>query len=240
MTNFNASAKRTRPAILRYAAAVLSVVAAVSILLWMEIVFQSAAHVSLFLCAVMFSAWYGGIGPGLLAIALSALGFKYYFLPPIYSLTVEITQLPRLVLVAVSALVVGSLSAAQRSAAESLRRTRDELQQAFQQLQSTHEALQTENIERNRAQELLHEQASLLNLTHDTIFVRDMNDVISYWNRGAEELYGWKKEKAIGQISHQLTQTIFPAPLNKSMRSCSAPAAGKASSRTPRQMEPRW
>ena len=91
MTNFNASAKRTRPAILRYAAAVLSVVAAVSILLWMEIVFQSAAHVSLFLCAVMFSAWYGGIGPGLLAIALSALGFKYYFLPPIYSPAVEIT-----------------------------------------------------------------------------------------------------------------------------------------------------
>ena len=163
----------------------------------------------------MFSAWYGGVGPGLLAIALSALGFKYYFLPPIYSLAVEITQLPRLVLFAVSALFVGSLSAAQRSAAESLRRARDELQQAFQQLQSTHEELQTENIERNRAQEVLHEQASLLNLTHDTIFVRDMNDVISYWNRGAEELYGWKKEKAIGQVSHQLMQTIFPLPLEQ-------------------------
>jgi PAS domain S-box-containing protein len=43
--------------------------------------------------------------------------------------------------------------------------------------------------------------------------VRGLNDVITYWNRGAEELYGWKKDEAIGQISHQLMQTIFPAPL---------------------------
>jgi PAS domain-containing protein len=35
------------------------------------------------------------------------------------------------------------------------------------------------------------QQASLLNLTHDPIFVRDMSDVIAYWNRGAQELYGW-------------------------------------------------
>jgi PAS domain S-box-containing protein len=43
------------------------------------------------------------------------------------------------------------------------------------------------------------EQASLLNLTHDTIFVRDMSDIITYWNRGAEELYGWLAEDAIGK-----------------------------------------
>jgi two-component system sensor kinase FixL len=68
---------------------------------------------------------------------------------------------------------------------------------------------------RKLAEEALRVQASLLNLTHDTVFVRDMNDVITYWNRGAEELYGWKKEEAIGQVSHQFTHTIFPAPLEK-------------------------
>jgi PAS domain S-box-containing protein len=71
----------------------------------------------------------------------------------------------------------------------------------------------TDIEDRKRAEEALREQASLLNLTHDTVFVRDMNDVITYWNRGAEDLYGWTREEAVGQVTHQLTQTIFPAPL---------------------------
>jgi PAS domain S-box-containing protein len=60
------------------------------------------------------------------------------------------------------------------------------------------------------------EQASLLNLTHDTIFVRDINDVITYWNRGAEELYGWTAEDVVGKFtSHQLLHTVLPAPLDE-------------------------
>jgi PAS domain S-box-containing protein len=65
------------------------------------------------------------------------------------------------------------------------------------------------------AEEALREQARLLDLTHDTVFVRDMNDVITYWNRGAEALYGWSRDEAVGKISHQLTQTNFPAPLDQ-------------------------
>src|SRR5688500_18497398 len=38
--------------------------------------------------------------------------------------------------------------------------------------------------------ETLREKAELLDLTHDTVLVRDMNDIVTYWNRGAEELYG--------------------------------------------------
>ena len=59
------------------------------------------------------------------------------------------------------------------------------------------------------------EQAQLLNLTHDSVLIRDMNDVITYWNRGAEDLYGWKSEQAVGRIAHQLLQTVFPAPLEQ-------------------------
>src|SRR5258708_11145446 len=57
--------------------------------------------------------------------------------------------------------------------------------------------------------EVMREQAGLLDLTHDTIFVRDLNDVITYWNSGAAELYGWTGEEAVGKVSHQLMQTIF-------------------------------
>src|SRR6202047_4307233 len=61
----------------------------------------------------------------------------------------------------------------------------------------------------------LREQASLLNLTHDAIFVREMNGTIKYWNRGAEELYGWPAEQAVGRVGHVLLKTIFPVSLEQ-------------------------
>jgi two-component system sensor kinase FixL len=68
-------------------------------------------------------------------------------------------------------------------------------------------------VQSQSRESVLREQAGLLDLTHDTVFVRDMNDVITYWNHGAEQLYEWKKGEAIGKTSHQLLQTIFPVPL---------------------------
>jgi PAS domain S-box-containing protein len=61
----------------------------------------------------------------------------------------------------------------------------------------------------------LREQASLLSLTHDSIYVRDMNGVIRYWNRGAEMLYGWPAEEAVGEVAHELLKTICPMPLEQ-------------------------
>jgi len=55
----------------------------------------------------------------------------------------------------------------------------------------------------------LREQASLLTLTHDSIYVRDMNGVIRYWNRGAEMLYGWSAEEAVGEGAQELLKTNF-------------------------------
>jgi PAS domain S-box-containing protein len=60
----------------------------------------------------------------------------------------------------------------------------------------------------------LREQAGLLDLTHDSIIVRGMDNVIRYWNRGAEEFYGWPEEQAIGQTTDGLLATVFPAPLD--------------------------
>jgi two-component system, LuxR family, sensor kinase FixL len=69
------------------------------------------------------------------------------------------------------------------------------------------------SLQNQSTQIALREKAGLLDLTHDTMFVRDMNDIITFWNRAAEELYGWKEEQAMGSVSHELLQTRFPEPL---------------------------
>lgn len=132
------------PAIWSYGIAVLSVTAAL-IILRLPALHLEAAPVSLLLCAIMFTAWFGGVGPGLLATALSAVAFHYYFQPPMHALVPKAAEIPRIAIFMVSALIVGLLSAAQRSATESLKRARDDLQGTVQELQSTNEALQRES-----------------------------------------------------------------------------------------------
>jgi two-component system cell cycle sensor histidine kinase/response regulator CckA len=51
--------------------------------------------------------------------------------------------------------------------------------------------------ERKRAEEKIQEQANLLELAHDAIFVRSLDEKIRYWNKGAEQLYDWTTEEAI-------------------------------------------
>jgi K+-sensing histidine kinase KdpD len=93
---------------------------------------QSSPFVSLSLCAIMFSAWFGGLGPGLLATALSVAGFTYYFVPPIDSFEVTPTDFPRIVLLAVTALFVVWLNVARRGAEGALRRSEAYLAEAQQ------------------------------------------------------------------------------------------------------------
>ena len=68
---------------------------------------------------------------------------------------------------------------------------------------------------RRRVEADLRERADLLNLTHDTVFVIDMEGVIKYWNRGAEERYGWTAVQALGRNVHDLLKTVFPASLDE-------------------------
>ncbi|HZU66942.1 MAG TPA: PAS domain-containing sensor histidine kinase [Ktedonobacteraceae bacterium] len=70
--------------------------------------------------------------------------------------------------------------------------------------------------ERERLQQLeqIRLQAELINQAHDAIIVRDPISRILYWNRGAEELYGWTAQEASGRITHILLKTRFPLTLS--------------------------
>ena len=85
---------------------------------------------------------------------------------------------------------------------------------------SANAALETEIRERRELELNLRisesnyrEQAELLDLTHDAIFVRSLEKKVIYWNRAAERLYGWQKEEVRGKITHEFLHTIFPKPL---------------------------
>ena len=67
--------------------------------------------------------------------------------------------------------------------------------------------------ERKKAEEDLREQASILDLAPVLIF--DLDGSIIFWNAGAEKMYGWTSDEAVGRTPNELLATIFPIPLEK-------------------------
>jgi PAS domain S-box-containing protein len=65
--------------------------------------------------------------------------------------------------------------------------------------------------ERKRTEKMIRQQASLFDQVYDAIFVWQWNGPITFWNRGAERIYGFSRTEALGQVSHKLlnTQTLL-------------------------------
>lgn len=189
-------------ALWRYGLAVATVAVALFITQSLE---QYTDITPLFYAAIVVSAWFGGMGPGLLAVALSTVAIDYNFVEPLYTLNLGAKRISFLIVFGFLAVVTSWMSSRRRQSEEALRQARDELDMRVQE----------RTKELRQANEVLRERANLLDLTHDTVIVRDMNDVITFWNRGAEERYGWTRDDAIGQISHEINRTTFPAPLSE-------------------------
>jgi PAS domain S-box-containing protein len=99
---------------------------------------------------------------------------------------------------------------------------RAELERVNAELQAEGERLAVEIRERQRAEEIartqasrLAEQAALLDLAPDAIFVVGMDSAIIYWNKGAEKMYGWTTQDAVGRNVHELLRTESPTPLEQ-------------------------
>jgi PAS domain S-box-containing protein len=157
------------PAIANYAIAVVMVAAAVVAARLFAHVLDTNPIVSLFLCGIMFVGWLGGTGPAWLAAVLSVLAFDYFFVSPVGSVSLAIKDIPRVVLFAVAAILVVLLTAAQRSAADSLRRTSEGLLAALRKLEQANKALLAESAERKRVEQEVRRAEQDLQATIDTI-----------------------------------------------------------------------
>ena len=70
-------------------------------------------------------------------------------------------------------------------------------------------------VNRKKAEVALARQAELIDLSPNAIMVRTFEGVITFWSKGAEKLYGWTKDEAIGQVTHTLFKTKFSVPLEE-------------------------
>ena len=65
-------------------------------------------------------------------------------------------------------------------------------------------AIRSDITERKRAEEQIREQAALLDQAQDAILVRDLDQNILFWNKGAEEIYGWTAEEVTGKNAEEI------------------------------------
>jgi len=64
----------------------------------------------------------------------------------------------------------------------------------------------------------LDQQSGPLDEAHDAVVIQDLEGRIRFWNQGAEDLYGWAKDQAMGRVSHELLHSVFPVSYQDASR----------------------
>lgn len=205
----------TKQAAIRYSLAVLASVAALILRKILNPLLGAQEPFHTAWLAVVFSAWYCGIGPSVVTVLITLFGIWYWFLPPYNSFTLQsYTQAYGLLFfLAFSGVIVflgehtRRIMLRRERAEKELREVQEKLEDRVRDrtaaLQKSAAALEQKTAE-------LVEKAAMLDLANDAIFVRTASDTISFWNEGAERLYGWTKQEAIGRSPHELLHTEFP------------------------------
>jgi PAS domain S-box-containing protein len=152
---------------IRYGVAIVAVAIAALATLLLRRIFPGLPG-SLFFCAVMLSAWRGGLGPGLLASILSTVAFVLWVPPPAPVSGSLWDEVPRFLTLLFASLFISWLCNQQKRAEAALRRARDELEQKVaertQELSSANVGLKIEIGERKRTEALLEGQRRVLEM----------------------------------------------------------------------------
>jgi PAS domain S-box-containing protein len=159
--------QRCQPVIVEYLAAVLFVAAAAIVTVELRKLFPAIPS-SFFFCAVILSAWRGGLGPGLLASILSSTIIIFWLPPPSLTSPNAGSEIPRFLAFLMASYFISWSCNQQRRAQAALRQARDELEQRVdertKELTAANEGLRTEIAGRKRTEALLDGQKRVLEI----------------------------------------------------------------------------
>jgi PAS domain-containing protein len=144
-------------------------------------------EIALFLIAVAVTTWYGGSGPGYLAIVLSMASLSYFFIPPLYSLQIDLVHLPRCVLYTLIAVAINVFSMLRRHTEQELRQTRNEL--------GTKVNERTAELRMASA-----ELETILEASPVGIMLFSRDQAIQRCNAACAHILGWRTNEIIGQF----------------------------------------
>jgi PAS domain S-box-containing protein len=203
-----------------YAMAVLLVAMAILAAELITRLLHAEPIASSMLCAVIFAAWFGGFGPSLFAITLALLAFHYYVVPPINSFTwkhelfaVGISEVPRLILFFITSLFVALMISAQRKAAETLRRSHDDLQAALEDQERIEAALLHSEMYLTGAQKLSRTGSFGWNVSSGEIFWSDETFRIFQCDRATKPTVELIVQRAHPQDRAAVRQTMERASI---------------------------
>lgn len=167
-------------------------------------------YTSPYIVVTMAVAYWFGVGPAIVSAFTGWLVFDYFFVEPLHTLFWPLAVgKDAWARQAAFFLGIGVVSIAMAQ----MRKSRRRIEALADEAQALNIKLQDEAYERETAVEQLQEYAHMLDLAH--VIVRDMDDTVVFWNKGAESLYGWAAQEAIGKKTRDLFQTVFPQPLDE-------------------------
>jgi C4-dicarboxylate-specific signal transduction histidine kinase len=144
----------------RYGLAIVCVGAALVLNLAIQ---QYTDITPLFYAAIVVSAWFGGMGPGLLAVVVSALSIDYFFVAPLYTFGLGPKHISFMVVFGILAMLTSWMSSKRRKAEVALKQARDELETRVE--ERTSELREANETLRERGEELQRAQTELAHVT---------------------------------------------------------------------------